>query len=100
MKTPRLPFAKIVLIVWLVFTSLYLVYGEYSRLTNFVAQGAYSQGYRDSVAQLLTEVAKCQPVPINFEGKNVQVIGIDCLQKAAEAQAAADGGQTTVPVGT
>lgn len=87
---------KIVLIVWLVFTTLYLVYGEYSRLTNFVAQSAYNQGYRDSATQLVAEVSKCQPVPITLGTETVSIIGIECLQKAMGANpATADGGTDT-----
>lgn len=83
----KVSISKIVLIVWLVFTTLYLVYGEYSRLTGFVAQTAYNQGYRDSATQLVAEVTKCQPVPITLGTQTVSVIGLECLQKAAEANA-------------
>lgn len=75
-----IPWGKVALIVWLTLTTLYVVFAEYSRLNMFVAQNAYNQGYRDSVTQLLAEVSKCQPVPVNFDGKTTQVIGLDCLQ--------------------
>jgi hypothetical protein len=79
---------KIVLIVWLVFTTLYLVYGEYSRLQNFVANRAYNKGLADAVGQIITESQKCQAIPINVDDKKATLINVDCLkQPAAEEKA-------------
>lgn len=80
--TKKVPILKIVLIAWLAFATLYVLYGEYNRLNLYVAQSAYSAGYQDSVAQLLNEVAKCQPVPITFGNQKVEVIGVSCLQQS------------------
>ena len=88
----KISVSKIVLVVWLVFTTLYLVYGEYSRLTNFVAQNAYQQGYSDSVTRLVAEVTKCQPVPITVGTQTINVIGLECLQ-----QNPVDSASTPVP---
>jgi len=97
-KKMPIPWGKVALIVWLTLTTLYVVFAEYSRLNMFVAQNAYNQGYRDSVTQLLAEVAKCQPVPVNFDGKTTQVIGLDCLQAPpAESDADAVTDASVVP---
>ncbi len=80
-KDKKVPVLKILFIAWIVFATLYVIYGEYSRLNLFVAQNAYNAGYQDSVAQLLNEVAKCQPVPITFGNQKVEVIGVACLQQ-------------------
>ena len=74
---------KIVLIVWLVFTTLYLVYGEYNRLTNYVAKNAYNQGLTTAVTQIITESEKCQAVPINVGDKKATIINIECLKQPA-----------------
>jgi len=78
----KIPVLKIVIAVWLIFATLYVIYGEYNRLNMFVAQTSYNAGYQDSVVQLLNEVAKCQPVPITFNNQTVEVIGMACLQQA------------------
>lgn len=80
------PVLKVLLIVWLVFATSYVFYGEYKHLTSFVAQNAYNQGIQDSVTQLLTEAAKCQPVPVSVADKHVDLISMDCL-KATEKPA-------------
>jgi len=75
---------KIVLIIWLVFTTLYFFYDGYDRLANYVAKNAYNQGITTAVTQIITESEKCQPVPINVDDKKATIINVSCLQKAAE----------------
>jgi len=79
---------RIVLIVWVVFTTLYLVYGEYNRLANYVAKNAYNQGLTTAVTQIITESEKCQPIPINVNDKKATLINIDCLKQPAAEEAA------------
>ena len=74
---------RIILIVWIIFTTLYLIYGEYNRLTNYVAQRAYNQGITTAVTQMITESEKCQPVPINVDDKKATLINVDCLKQPA-----------------
>lgn len=80
----KFPVLKIILIVWLVFASLYVVYGEYQRLRVMVAQRAYNTGIRDAVNQLIQQSSDCsQPIPITADEKTVHLISIDCLQQSA-----------------
>jgi len=78
------PTSKIVLTVWIVFASLYVVYGEYGRLKVFVAQRAYNQGVTDSVTKLLTEAQNCQPIPVTAGDTKVDFIALDCLKAPSE----------------
>ncbi len=75
----KLPVLKVILIVWIIFASVYVVYGEYNRLNVFVAQNAYNRGIQDSVVQLMTEAAKCQPIPIKAAGQSINLIDLNCL---------------------
>jgi hypothetical protein len=77
----KFPIVKALFIAWVVFASLYFIYGEYMRLTQYVAQNAYGKGYQDSIMQLLNEVSKCQPVPIPFGENKVDIIATSCLQQ-------------------
>lgn len=80
------PVLKIILILWLVFATLYVVYGEYSRLNFFVAQNAYNAGIRDSVAQIMVEASDCeQAVPLTVDTETVEVISVACLNQQAPA---------------
>jgi beta-lactamase regulating signal transducer with metallopeptidase domain len=83
----KYPVARIVLIVWIVFATLYVLYGEYSRLKVFVAQQAYTKGVTDSVVELMKQAQTCQPIPVTAGDTQVQLISIDCLQAPEEGGA-------------
>ena len=73
--------SKIILFVWVAFSIVYFLYGEYSRLRVYV----YNRGVRDSVVQLITEASKCQPIPVSANGKEVKLIALHCLNQPAES---------------
>lgn len=75
---------KIILVIWIIFATLYVIYGEYNRLANYVAQRAYNAGVSSAVSQIITESQKCQPVPVNVGDSKASLINLDCLQKPAE----------------
>lgn len=92
------PVGKIIVIVWLALSTLYVVYGEYSRLANYVARSAYDQGFRDSLTQLVSEVNKCEnPIPVTIDSQTVNLMGVECVQKAAMAQNMVEGGESSAP---
>ena len=75
---------KVILIVWIVFATLYVLIGEYNRLNNFVAQRAYNAGLGDAVSQIITESEKCQPVPVNVGELSAQLVNLGCIQQPEE----------------
>ena len=80
----KVPILKIIFIVWIVFASLYVVYGEYQRVQIMVAQRAYQTGLRDAVNQLIIQSKVCQPIPVTSGEEKVQLISLDCLNQPAE----------------
>ncbi len=74
----------IVLLVWLIFATLYVFYGEYNRLSKFVANRAYNAGLQEAVTQIITESQKCQPIPVNVGELQATLINLECLQEPAE----------------
>ena len=72
----------IVLAIWLIFATIYVIYGEYNRLNNYVAAQAYNSGVRAAVNRIIDESANCQPLPINIDDKKATLISVDCLQKS------------------
>lgn len=81
MKSKKLSVGLIVLVVWLIFSILYVINGEYKRLKNLV----YQRGLQDAVVQVLEQASKCQPFPIRYKDTTVQLINFECLQ-APEGQ--------------
>lgn len=84
------PKLRIALIIWLVFTTLYVLYGEYNRLNNFVAKGAYQRGLADAVTQVLKQSQKCEPFPVNIGDQGVQLINLKCVQQASVPEGGAE----------
>ncbi len=80
-STCKHPKLKIALIIWLVFTTLYVLYGEYNRLNNFVAKQAYNRGLTDAVAEVLKQSQECQSFPVNIGDQGVQLINLKCVQQ-------------------
>lgn len=83
MATPKkIPILKVIAIVWIIFASLYVVYGEYQRVKVLVAQRAYNTGIRDSVIQLLEQSKTCQPIPVTSGEDRVELIAVNCLTQS------------------
>ena len=75
---------KVILVLWIIFATIYVVYGEYNRLANFVAKRAYNQGLTDAVTELINQGTKCQPIPVNVDDRKATFISLECLQQPAE----------------
>lgn len=80
-KLQKSPTLKALLVVWIIFATAYVIYNEYNRITVFVAQNSYQQGYQESIMQLLAESSKCEPFPVTFGENKVNLINVDCLQQ-------------------
>lgn len=80
----KIPILKVILIVWVIFASVYVVYGEYQRVQVMVAQRAYNTGLRDAVNQLIQQAQTCQPIPVNSGDSKVTLISVDCLNASAD----------------
>lgn len=83
----KIPILKVILIVWIIFASIYVVYGEYTRMKIFVAQRSYNTGLRDAVTQLIQQAKTCQPIPVTAGEERVDLISLECLNGSdAEAE--------------
>lgn len=83
-----IPIKKIVLIlvifVWVGFSIWYIANDQWQDFQNTKMQAAYQKGFSDSVKTLMNESTKCQPIPLFNGDKRVEMISIECLQKANE----------------
>ena len=71
----------IILIIWLIFATLYVLVGEYNRLTNVVAKLAYTRGGSDALVSVMEEAKKCQVFDIHDDKQQINLIAVDCLKK-------------------
>ena len=86
----KIPVLKVIFIIWVIFASLYVGYGEYQRVQVMVAQRAYNTGLRDAVNQLIQQAQTCQPIPVTSGEQRVDLIALDCIQESAESDQAAE----------
>ena len=66
---------KLVLVIWLVFSILYIG----SDLWTQLKEGSYNAGRNDVLSALVTSTQKCQPIDIASRAGNTQVVAVSCL---------------------
>jgi len=69
----------VIIILWIVFASLYVIYGEYNRLKVYVAGASYNKGVTDAVNKLMDEAVSCQPIPVTSGDRGMNLISLDCF---------------------
>lgn len=87
----------IVLIVWGVFSVVYISWNSWEQFKNGKMAAAFnegaSQGYSKAFVDVANAAKDCQPVPLNLgsdqDGKpmTMEIIATACLQQAQDAQA-------------
>lgn len=72
---------KIILVVWVLFSILYVGYTQYRYFANYIAGRAYEKGLQDAVVQVVKQAQDCKAFPVTIGDQGVQLINIACLQK-------------------
>jgi len=85
MKTNR-PVLKIVLIVWVAFSILYVGYTQYKYFAVYVAQASYQKGISDAVSQVIQQAQACKPFPVTFGNQGVNLINTACSGQGGAQQ--------------
>ncbi len=78
---------RLVAILWIIFSVLYIGWNEWTRFRTYVMQQSYTQGRAEAALQLLTEAPKCQPFPVTVGDKSAAFIATECLTAAAKQEA-------------
>lgn len=78
--TKKWTFWKVVLVVWVVFSILYVGYTQYRYFQSFIADRAYQKGLQDAVVEVIKQAQNCEPFPITIGDQGVQLINVACLQ--------------------
>ena len=86
MKTNKLFWFQIVFLAWVVFTTLYMAYGEWNRFKIGVMENSYQNGFKAAVAQVIETANQCQPFPVTLEGQAVNLMALHCQEKQEEVK--------------
>jgi len=66
-------------LLWIVFSVVYIVWDIWSDFKNVRMLNAYEQGRIDTINVLITEAEKCEPVTVTGVEKQISIIGTHCL---------------------
>jgi flagellar basal body-associated protein FliL len=81
----------IVLAVLLLVAAGYIGYAYVAGMQqNAFSQGA-QYGYSQSVVDLLKQASTCQEVPVRYQNLTLNMVAVECLQRAQQQQQAAQG---------
>ena len=79
----------IVVAVWIIFSAWYILDSMWNNFQMNVVQNSYLAWQNDTIAQIINKAAdkSCQPFNIYNQSSKVNLVNVDCLQKAqSEAQ--------------
>ncbi len=75
------PVGKIIVVVWILFSVLYVGFTQYRYFVNTVAGRAYEKGLQDAVVQVVKQAQDCKAFPVTIGEQGVQLINVACLQQ-------------------
>ncbi len=91
MKMNKTLITMIALIVWGVFSTVYIGWNSWQQFKNGQMVAAFNngatQGYQQAIVTIATEAEKCQAVPLNTgtdkDGKQLstEIVAVKCLQQ-------------------
>ncbi|MBN1258608.1 hypothetical protein JXA05_02535 [Candidatus Peregrinibacteria bacterium] len=88
----NIPYFKILLILWLVFSIIYVGWGEWSRFKTNVMERSYAAGRAEAIQQVIAESMKCKVFTMNVGETRANLVNIDC-GKQEQPPAAPEEGQ-------
>jgi len=75
---------NIVLILWIIFSVIYILYDVWSDFKLKVLNQAYQQGRADTINALIQQAGTCDSIPIFSGEKKIEVINVECLKTSPE----------------
>jgi hypothetical protein len=88
MKMSKSVIAIIVLLVLLVAAVGYIGYGYYKGSQAMVFQQGGQAGYQQAVYDMMQQAATCNSVPVHLGNVSMELVSVECLQRAQQQQAA------------
>lgn len=84
MKINKITAIFVVLIIWAVFSLLYIAVDVWRDFQVNQMQQAFNQGSASAVSQIFTRTAECQPVNLFSGEEEINLIRVSCLEQAPE----------------
>ena len=75
---------NIILIIWIVFSVIYVAYDIWSDFKLKALNQAYQQGRADTINALIQQAEKCESIPVFSGEKKIEVINVNCLKTSPE----------------
>ena len=82
----KIPLGKIFLVLWIIFSILYVINNEWNRFQALVVRGSYNKGVSDAVAKVIEESKACKAFPINIGETKATLVNVDCLKQPSQEQ--------------
>jgi len=92
----HIPILKIILIVWIAFSVLYVGYTQY----NFFVNSVYKKGLTDAVVQVIQQAQECKAFPVYISNTGVQLINAKCVSGATTSTDSSTTSTTGTSTGT
>ena len=77
----KISVSRIILILWVAFSILYVGWNEWTRFKVYVMQGSYNQGVSDAVSKVIDESKACKTFPVNVGDLKATLVNVDCLKQ-------------------
>lgn len=84
MKMNKMAILLIVLIVWAVFSIVFMARDYWQEFKLGQMQTAFNQGVEQSIGQIMQQAKTCQPVNLYSGDTQVNLIDVACLQQTQQ----------------
>jgi len=84
MKINKITVIFVILIIWAVFSVLYVAVDIWRDFQVNQLQQAFNQGSASTVSQIFTRTADCQPVNLFSDEEEINLVRVSCLEQAPE----------------
>lgn len=87
-KTVAASISILVIIVWIIFSAVYIIQDKWEdykidKMTQSYQKGA-SEGVANSVRTLMSEASKCKKIPLYYGDASIEVVAVSCLTAPEE----------------
>lgn len=75
------PISTVLLVIWIVFSVLYVGYDLWQEIKQLPVEQAYSKGKTETLNALVSNSQTCKPVNVQSQAGTAQLINVACLQQ-------------------
>lgn len=75
------PISSVLLVIWIVFSVLYVGYDLWQEVKKLPVEQAYNSGKADTLNALVQNAQSCKPINVQAQVGTAQFINVACLQQ-------------------